>query len=228
MFYYLWRERRLPVNVDMLTSHLDDVVERTRLARVFEQGLGRVVGHLLPLEPVSDWSDPTSVHWRTGAWPVRTERLFLIPGDSPMGYRLPIDSLPWTAPENRRVYHELDGFAPRRTLQIPGQKRPDGDGPQWPDDDAPPERRPADASVIVRTALCTEVRDGVLNVYQPPLPSTEAFVDLVAAIEETAASINTPVRIEGYQPRRDPRLDQFAVTARPRRHRGENSACALV
>ncbi len=215
MFYYLWRERRLPVNVDMLTSHLDDVVERTRLARVFEQGLGRVVGHLLPLEPVSDWSDPTSVHWRTGAWPVRTERLFLIPGDSPMGYRLPIDSLPWTAPENRRVYHELDGFAPRRTLQSPGQKRPDGDGPQWPDDDAPPERRPADASGIVRTALCTEVRDGVLNVFLPPLPSTEAFVDLVAAIEETAASINTPVRIEGYQPRRDPRLDQFAVTPDP-------------
>ena len=120
MFYYLWRERRLPVNVEMLESQLDDAVERAQLARVLEQGLSHVVGHILPLEPVSDWDDPTGVHWRTGAWPVRTERLFLIPGDSPMGFRLPLDSLPWTTTESRRVIHEPDGFAPRRALQIAG------------------------------------------------------------------------------------------------------------
>ncbi len=219
LFYYLWRERRLPVNVDMLESRLDDEVERARLARVLEQGLSHVVGHLLPLEPVSDWDDPTSVRWRSGPWPVRSERLFLIPGDSPMGYRLPLDSLPWTARENLRQYHEPDNFAPRRELQVPGQKLPrrPGEGDPGDEDEAPRERRlgPGDPAGIVRTALCAEVRNGVLNVFLPPLPSTETFVDLVAAVEDTAAAIGVPVRIEGYPPRRDQRLGQFAVTPDP-------------
>ena len=250
MFYYLWRERRLPVNVDMLESHLDDAVERARLARVLEQGLSHVVGFILPLEPASDWSDPTSVHWRTGAWPVRSERFFLIPGDSSMGYRLPLDTLPWTARESRRVYHEVDPLRPRTELQVPWARR-DGDGadgpaarptapdgpaarptapdgpaarPTAPDGPAArptapdgPAARPTapDPAGVVRTALCTEVRDGVLNVFLPPLPSAEAFIDLVAAIEDTAATLGVPVRIEGYQPRRDPRLQQFAVTPDP-------------
>jgi uncharacterized protein (DUF2126 family)/transglutaminase-like putative cysteine protease len=214
MFYYLWRERRLPVNVDMLESRLEDPVERARLARVFEQGLSHVVGHVLPLEPVSDWDDPGGVEWRSGTWPVRGERFFLIPGDSPMGYRLPLDGLPWTSPENQRVLHEADWYAPRQALQVPGERRPRDEG-DWPNDDAPLERRPVDPSGIVRTALCAEVRGGVLSVFLPPLPSTEAFVDLVTAIEDTAASLKTPVRIEGYPPRRDPRLEQFAVTPDP-------------
>jgi uncharacterized protein (DUF2126 family)/transglutaminase-like putative cysteine protease len=216
MFYYLWRERRLPVNVDMLESKLEDPVERARLARVMEQGLSQVVGQVLPLEPLSDWPGgdpdaPTSVTWRSGHWPVRSERFFLIPGDSPMGYRLPLDALPWLSKESRRVYHEPDAFQVRRELQVPGQRRRgDADAAM---------QRPMDSRQdppgIVRTAMCTEVRDGILNVFLPPLPSTEAFVDLVAAIEDTAASLKLPVRIEGYQPLRDPRLEQFAVTPDP-------------
>jgi uncharacterized protein (DUF2126 family) len=38
-FYYLWRERALPVNVDPFESRLDDEMERERLRRVFSQGL---------------------------------------------------------------------------------------------------------------------------------------------------------------------------------------------
>ena len=48
-FYYLWRERRLPVNVDPSDARLDDEQERARLRRVFEQGLASPVGYLLPL-----------------------------------------------------------------------------------------------------------------------------------------------------------------------------------
>ena len=37
--------------------------------------------------------------WMSGAWFLRDdETLWLIPGDSPMGLRLPLDSLPWVAP----------------------------------------------------------------------------------------------------------------------------------
>jgi uncharacterized protein (DUF2126 family)/transglutaminase-like putative cysteine protease len=212
MFYYLWRERRLPVNVDMLESKLEDPVERARLARVLEQGLSHVVGQVLPLESVSDWNDATRIVWRSGKWPVRTERFFLTPGDSPMGYRLPLDALPWQSKESRRVYHEPDGFAPRRELQMPGRKRR-GEGEDDPRKDVRAVR--PDPPGVVRTALCTEVRDGILNVFLPPTPSTEAFVDLVEAVEDTAASLNLPVRIEGYPPMRDPRLNQFAVTPDP-------------
>ncbi len=48
-FYYLWREQRLPSNVDPFDARLDDEFERKRLARVFSQGLKRRVGEVLPL-----------------------------------------------------------------------------------------------------------------------------------------------------------------------------------
>src|SRR5580658_3135784 len=52
-FYYLWREQRLPANVDPLASKLDDPLERARLARVFTQGLERIAGHVLPIARAS-------------------------------------------------------------------------------------------------------------------------------------------------------------------------------
>ena len=48
-WYYLWRERRLPVNVDPFNAKLDDEMERARLRRVFEQKLDSVVGYVLPI-----------------------------------------------------------------------------------------------------------------------------------------------------------------------------------
>ena len=86
-FYYMWRERRLPANVDPFKSKLEDKVERERLARIFEQGLDSVVGHVLPVA-----RDLTKKRWQTGSWFLRRERCYLIPGDSPIGYRLPLDS----------------------------------------------------------------------------------------------------------------------------------------
>jgi uncharacterized protein (DUF2126 family)/transglutaminase-like putative cysteine protease len=209
-FYYLWRERRLPVNVDMLESRLEDVRERARLARIFEQGLTSIAGYVLPLEPASDWSDAGDIKWRSGAWPARGERLFLTPGDSPLGYRLPLDSLPWAAPEARRVYHEADPLAPRAALQVPG-----GRVKETAPGDAAAAAAAPEPTDIVRTALCVETRGGMLHVFVPPLPSLEAYVVLVAAIEDAAAAVAVPVRIEGYPPPRDPRLVQFAVTPDP-------------
>ncbi|MDR6212673.1 transglutaminase-like putative cysteine protease [Paracidovorax wautersii] len=97
-WYYLWRERRLPVNVDPFDARLDDELERARLRRVFEQKLDSVVGYVLPLEPVRGAGPALGgATWATGPWFFRDERMYLIPGDSPMGYRLPLDSLPWVS-----------------------------------------------------------------------------------------------------------------------------------
>ena len=90
-FYYLWRERQLPSNVDPLKSKLKDPMERARLAKVFERGLDTVIGHVLPVA-----RDASGSRWRTGPWFLRRERCYLIPGDSPVGYRLPLDSLSFT------------------------------------------------------------------------------------------------------------------------------------
>ena len=46
----MWKERRLPTNVDPLKSNLKDEEERKRLAKIFEFGLDKVTGYVLPLQ----------------------------------------------------------------------------------------------------------------------------------------------------------------------------------
>lgn len=286
-WYYLWRARKLPANVDPFDSRLDNEEERARLARVYEQGLASVVGYVLPLMPADS---PTDLfRWISGPWYLRQTRMFLIPGDSPMGYRLPLDSLPWLETVDRPMVVELDPLAsrpelPRATHQIPlpGFGYPNGsarrthaamnvprllqtrgrilDFVKRSLDDLEPalvsgedelslhgtttrttrsglaengasteyssngshdsmdEVEAEEASLyepIVRTALCIEPRGGVLHIFMPPLDRIEQYLDLVAAIEATAAELSMPVRIEGYPPPYDYRIDNFKVTPDP-------------
>jgi uncharacterized protein (DUF2126 family)/transglutaminase-like putative cysteine protease len=113
-WYYLWKERRLPDNVDPFDSKLSEPEERARLARVFEQGLQKTIGYVLPLRVHS--SGPDTTQWQSGQWFFRPERMYLVPGDSPMGFRLPLDSLPWSVPGEDRQIYEYDPFADRNSL----------------------------------------------------------------------------------------------------------------
>ena len=114
-WYYLWRERRLPVNVDPFNSKLDDEMERSRLRRVFEQKLDSVIGFVLPVKPATGVRQGPA-DWTTGPWFFRDERMYLMPGDSPMGLRLPLDSLPWVSEGDYPYLIELDPTAPRGQL----------------------------------------------------------------------------------------------------------------
>ncbi|MBL8310509.1 MAG: transglutaminase family protein [Burkholderiales bacterium] len=114
-WYYLWRERRLPVNVDPFDARLGDELERDRLRKVFDQGLKHVVGHVLPLTPGTAVG-LRGTRWQTGPWFFRDERMYLIPGDSAMGYRLPLDSLPWTSEGDYPYFIDRDTFDPRSEL----------------------------------------------------------------------------------------------------------------
>ncbi len=228
-WYYLWRERRLPVNVDPFDARLDDELERARLRRVFSQGLEAEVGYVLPLRP----SEAGKSQWETGRWFVRDERLYLMPGDSPMGWRLPLDSLPWVAPTERPQLIEQDPFAPRSALKpttvAPAlQMRSASAATSAPQ--AAPEKFKSDPT-LVRTAVCVEVRDprrangpkaeeqgtasGVLYVFMPPLPRLDDYLDLVAAVEATARELGVKIVMEGYPPPRDPRLKLLQVTPDP-------------
>ena len=112
-WYYLWRERRLPINVDPFDSKLDDEMERVRLRRVFSQGLDKTVGYVLPLKTSEAIGSP---RWSSGPWFLRDERMYLVPGDSPMGLRLPLDSLPWVSQADFPYAIEQDHFVQRQPL----------------------------------------------------------------------------------------------------------------
>jgi len=115
--YYMWRERRLPPNVDPLTSHLDNAEERESIRRIFDQGLAKVIGYVLPLQK------DTQSQWMTGPWFLRSERLFLLPGDSPIGYRLPLDSIPWVTKQDYPYIISPDPSLPLPSLPLPSALR---------------------------------------------------------------------------------------------------------
>ena len=226
-WYYLWKERRLPVNVDPLQSNLENPEERARLTRVFEQGLGRVAGYAIPLRPQPAGTG-AKTRWESGPWFLRRERLFLIPGDSPMGYRLPLESIPWVAERDEPHVVEVDPLAPRDRLpeyaRIPIQHQAAHRGGVTPAMAVTPQVALAgypapqvgeSAAEIVRTALCVEPRDGQLFVFMPPVSRLEDYLDLVTAVEDSAAAVGVPVKIEGYPPPTDHRLLHFKVTPDP-------------
>ena len=216
--YYLWKEHRLPANVVAEDTKLADPLERARMARIFAQGLASPVGSVLPLRAVG--TDGTR-RWASGKWFFRGDTMFLIPGDSPIGYRLPLDSLPWFDPEKQEHEFERDPFAERTPL--PSQatlRRARGERPGLPfvafpqsQQVAPDEWR--DQPDAVRTALAIEPRGGILHVFYPPLFTAEDWLDLTAAVEATAAEFGRPIVLEGYLPPSDPRLLHFSVTPDP-------------
>jgi len=230
VWYYLWRERRLPINVDPFDSRLDDELERKRLQRIFDHGLSSVVGYALPLRRADDGSQPRleGPVWQSGPWFFRDERMYLVPGDSPMGWRLPLDSLPWATEADRVLEGQRDPFAARPELpdaaRLQAQYRaPDrparaasatlGLGPQLREEQAP--GRFASAAAFTRTALCIEPRGGNLYVFLPPLAHLEDYLELLAAIEATVAELNMVIVLEGYPPPRDARLVGLQVTPDP-------------
>jgi uncharacterized protein (DUF2126 family)/transglutaminase-like putative cysteine protease len=202
-FYYAWRERKLPANVDPLSSKVADPLERARLTRIFESELGEPIGYVLPIaRPVE------GARWQSAAWFLRRERCYLIPGDSPIGYRLPLDSLPWLKPEDFPHLYPPD---PNQSFP-PLASREDLSAGVTPH---PRTAGTAQAADEVRTSMCAQERDGVLYVFMPPTRTLDDYLEIVAAVESAANSLNQPVVLEGYEPPSDPRLLNFKVTPDP-------------
>ncbi|MGA3236061.1 MAG: transglutaminase family protein [Bryobacteraceae bacterium] len=218
-FYYLWRERRLPVNVDPLDSKIEDPIERNRMARIFERELGKTKGFVLPLRRAPTKSG--TPRWTSQPWFTASPHLFLVPGDSPLGLRLPLESLPWTKPEDVEYSFEADPFKTREKLPVkPERKRDLLTSTVSVLNPEPIEKREAlkkgeSAAWVSRPALCTEVREGTLYVFMPPVEFLSDYLDLIAAIEDTAAYLGMPVAIEGYAPPADPRISVIKVTPDP-------------
>ncbi|MBO4221236.1 DUF2126 domain-containing protein [Bradyrhizobium neotropicale] len=199
--FWLQREAALPANVSPANSKLSDPEERSRLARVFDQGLTTPKGYVLPIQRFSPLAG-VRARWRSEHWKLRRSHLFLSPGDSPLGLRLPISSLEYIPPEDYPYIIEIDPMAPRGGL-------PDFDEELKRLLEDLPEPPP------VRTAMSIEIRDGTLCAFMPPVEKVEDYLELVTAIEATAEELQMPVHVEGYAPPFDPRIEVIKVTPDP-------------
>ena len=207
----LRKEQTVPVNFDPLQRDLSDPAERTRLARLLQGELAHPAGFVLPIKSAA--ADPKGRRWSSSPWPLRREHLYLIPGESPLGFRLPLDSLPWVAPIDRNEPLPPDPFEERAPL---GELRAAPGSGQEPE--APVKlvlRTGTSTREVIHTALAIQPRDGRLYAFLPPSATVEDFLALVTAIEETARETQMPVAIEGYLPPDDPRLKKFAITPDP-------------
>ncbi|MEQ1529382.1 MAG: transglutaminase family protein, partial [Methylococcales bacterium] len=216
-FYHLWQEGTLPENINPLKTNLKDSIERKTLTKLLDTGLNQPTGFVLPVK--WNWYNQT---WQSGPWDFRRGTMFLIPGNSPMGMRLPLASLPWVAPDKRDTQEpqslfedlpELGDYAGEVARRYSHFEAKSKLHPEI------IEQEPGDdVSVQVdvpHTALCVEARNGRLHIFMPPLTLLEHYLELVAAVEATAESLAMPVILEGYEPPRDYRIERLMVTPDP-------------
>ncbi len=233
IFYFLWSEGKLPANVDPLRTDLKNSIERRTLSSLLDSGLDNPAGYTLPLK----WNYDNN-KWQSCKWVLNRRNLFLIPGNSPMGLRLPLDSLPAVAKENepqkveRSLFEELPELEnyhetitgryglvfehPVKKQKIKFQEKP----PEKKDLEKKKvieeeQIKPLYEIPVIKTTLCVEAREGIIHVFLPPTDYLEHYLDLVASVEATAESLNIPVRIEGYEPPRDYRMERLVVSPDP-------------
>ena len=218
-YFYLYKESELPLNLDPLSTNLKDSLERQRLSKLLKRGLDTVTGYAIPLR-----YDTEKSNWRSSRWDFRLGRMYLVPGDSAMGLRMPLDSLPWQQPEKREAQHERSLFEDLPPLgddygevsrRYSVQQKKTAAHPEL------HEQPPADANdaeameEVIHTGFCVEARAGRLHIFLPPLTHLEHYLELISAIEATAKKTKLPVVIEGYAPPNDPRLLRLMVTPDP-------------
>ncbi len=224
----LMASQNLPLNLDMLSQKVKDDIGRRRLAKLLEKGVDKPTGFVLPLK-----RDFGIGAWQSSLWPMKRERITLIPGDSPMGLRLPLNDLPWVSDKEKLMRPERDPFEPRSPLTkranfhfgnatpAPAQQSPQVlqsvAKVQKAESSKPQTKTDVDDQLenVVRTALCIEARDGKIYIFMPPLEYLEDYVELIAAIEHCATELAIPVIVEGYEPPRDYRLQKLLVTPDP-------------
>jgi uncharacterized protein (DUF2126 family)/transglutaminase-like putative cysteine protease len=216
-FFFLWSEGKTPVNIDPLKANLKNSIERRTLAKLLDQGLDSPAGYILPLQ----WNYGTN-QWLSCKWEFNREHLFLMPGNSPIGLRLPLESLPAmtkaSQPQQveRSLFEELPALGNFRENVINryGRVLEDPSSPISITEDDKEENITFGIKTI-KTAICVEARDGIVYIFIPPMEYLEHYLDVVASIESTAARLQMPVRIEGYEPPRDYRLERLVVSPDP-------------
>jgi transglutaminase-like putative cysteine protease len=205
--YLLWKEQRIPLEGEMLDADVYEATERKRLQAQLDADVGKPTGYVLPLM----MSAKTGT-WLSNAWAFRAGKMLLLPGNSPVGLRLPLGNLPSVEPKRvaEHIFPERSPFAPTEPLaDVATAVGQFGARLMSPPGKSKVEDLP---NGLVRSALCAEVRDGKLFLFLPPVTYAEHYFDLINAIQAVAAHLKTPVIID------------HVGDARPRRHRGQYPA----
>ena len=224
--HWVLKEAELPENVTPADSKLDDPEARARIARVFERGLAEPSGYILP---VQRWQARAEGRWMSEKWPLRRGKMFLVPGDSPVGFRLPLASLPYVPVSSYPFIVQADPGSITAPLPDPEQLARNDAARRAEEmarlsaagsDTAESERETLVEQYLapgssVRTALSVEPRDGRLCVFMPPTERLEDYLELLATLEESARALGLCVHVEGYPPPIDPRLHVVKVTPDP-------------
>ena len=195
IFYPSWSEKGdVPIDEDPMKLDLDDPLERQALARKLSSGVKEPTGYVLPI----GWSFKAR-DWQSSRWKFRRGHMFLFPGNSPVGLRLPLDSLPDTVeePVSRSLLEDLPDLDLRDASAVALRQDQTQILP------------------LLKTALCVEERMGNLYIFMPPFSYLEHYLELVRVIEKTAAALSQPLILEGYPPPTDYRAEKISVTPDP-------------
>jgi uncharacterized protein (DUF2126 family)/transglutaminase-like putative cysteine protease len=188
ILYHLWQEGSLPIEPGPKDSKLIDAMSRKGFLKKMEQGIENPVGYVLPLQ----WHTGKNC-WQSCIWEFKRGHCFLLPGESPLGYRLPLDSLEWT-----------DNIIDRDPFDIPEEFAK-----------TKKLKKGFIGKEMIKTAMALEVREGRLYIFMPPTSHFEQYLGLLTEIESVAKELKMPLVIEGYSPPKDSRVEKYAVTPDP-------------
>jgi uncharacterized protein (DUF2126 family)/transglutaminase-like putative cysteine protease len=230
-----WRVDGVPIweNVALIAREDQDSSFGTADAFAFAEALARRLQvsseNILPAFNAAESTEPAGyilpirrrqpsghLSWSSQLWFLRPAHLQLLAGDSPIGYRIPTESLTWVAPDELDYEYEAAPFADLVKLPTHPTRRLDLFEREPIADPLPGLSSNADtAPVLIRPALCVEAREGRLHVFLPYAPKLADYLDLLAAVEDTCQYLHKSVWLEGYAPPSDPRLRSFSVTPDP-------------
>ena len=222
----VWENPELISREDEASSY--DLADALRFGQALTRRLGVEAANLLPaynadatepagyILPIRRRQPDGKLGWSSQLWFPRPERLTLLFGDGPIGFRISTDTIPWVAPDELTYEMDTAPFSDKAKLPAKPQRHPERFDVEPKADPLPPLSSTAEtAPVLIRTALCVQAREGQMHVFLPFTSELADYLDMVAAVEDTCTHLGIKVWVEGYTPPSDSRLRFFSVTPDP-------------